>query len=263
MRLTVVGSGTAAPEADRACSAYFVQHGPTRLLLDCGPGAVHRMAQLGLPWYGLDHVAISHFHNDHIGDLPMLLFALKWGREQRRSEPLTIWGPSGIRDRLHRLGRALGGHVEDPGFPLTVNELPAGTEVRLSDEITIGVASTPHTEESIAYRLEVEGDGSLGYTGDTGPSDPIARFLRGVDVLIAECSLSDEDAIPTHLSPTSLASLARAAEPGRLVVTHVYPWLDARDVLGLVRGAGWDGGLERARDGLRIDLAPSHDQNGT
>lgn len=254
MRLTIVGCGTAAPEADRVCSAYFVQNGPTSLLMDCGPGAVHRMAQLGLPWHRLDHVALSHFHNDHIGDLPMLLFAMKWGREERRSAPLTLWGPEGTGDRLDRLASALGEHVTDPGFPLVVQEVAPGDEVRLGTELTVSVAKTPHTDESVAYRVHGTRGGAIGYTGDTGPSDTVAAFLRGVDVLIAECALPDDSAIPMHLSPSSLAALANAADPDRLVVTHVYPWLDARDVLGLVREAGWSGRLDRARDGLRLEL---------
>lgn len=254
MRITVAGSGTAAPEPDRACSGYFVEHGDTRLLLDCGPGVVHHLARFGLPWHRLDHLAITHFHNDHIGDIPMLLFALKWGRRQRRSEPLAVWGPPGIEDRMRRLARALGDHVLDPGFPLDVRELEPGQEARLADDLSLLTAETPHTAESVAYRVEAAGGGVLGYTGDTGPSPAVARFLSACDVLIAECSLADDDAIPTHLSPSSLADMARAASPGRLVVTHVYPWLEASEPLRLISDAGWEGAMIRAADGSALEI---------
>lgn len=253
MRLTVAGSGTAAPEQARVCSGYFVEHGDLRILLDCGPGVVHHLARFGLPWTALDHVAISHFHNDHLGDLPMLLFALKWGAERRRTAPLTVWGPAGLRQRLVRLAEALGDHVADPGFPLEVRELGPGVSAALAAGVELRTAKTPHTDESLAFRLTAAGS-TLGYTGDTGPSDEVARFLAGCDALIAECSLPDDDAIPTHLSPTTLAALARTAAPTRLIVTHVYPSLDVRDPLGLLAAAGWDGAATRAEDGLRLDL---------
>lgn len=255
MTLTVVGSGTAAPEADRVCSGYFLDDSGTRLLLDCGPGVVHHLAAFDLPWRTLDQVAITHFHNDHLGDLPMLLFALKWGARERRTDLLTIRGPAGLARRLDRLADGLGDHVRDPGFPLRVEEVAPGDAVRLGPGLVLRAAKTPHTDESLAYRVEGPG-GVLGYTGDTGPSADVARFLAGCDLLVAECSLPDENAIPTHLSPRSLAEMAGVAEPGRLLVTHVYPQLDARDPVGLVARAGWRGAAARATDGLRLAVRP-------
>ncbi|MFW6330797.1 MAG: MBL fold metallo-hydrolase [Gemmatimonadota bacterium] len=252
MRLTVVGSGTAAPEPERVCSGYGVETAATRLLLDCGPGVVHRMAALGVPWPRLDHVLFTHFHNDHTGDLPTLFFALKWGVVERRTAPLTLWAPRGIRDRLRAMEAAFGDHVADPGFPVVVREIGPGESFTAGD-VVIAVANTPHTPESVAYRIDRAGV-RLGYTGDTGPSEELGPFFTGCDVLLAECSLPDEEATDNHLSPASLAALATAAAPHRLVVTHVYPRLDALDPLALLRRAGWAGHTLRARDGLALSV---------
>jgi ribonuclease BN (tRNA processing enzyme) len=57
MRVTCVGTGTAAPEADRACSGYWVEAGEVQLLLDCGPGVVHSLARVGAAWPAITHLA--------------------------------------------------------------------------------------------------------------------------------------------------------------------------------------------------------------
>lgn len=220
--------------------------------MDCGAGVVHGMARLGLDWPRLDHLLISHFHNDHIGDIPMLFFALKWGVVERRTTPLTVWAPRGIQGRLRAMAAAFGDHVADPGFPVVVRQVAPGDRFEVG-AIAVTAASTPHTDESLAYRLEHDA-GVLGYTGDTGPSVEVARFLAGCDLLVAECSLPDDAAMATHLTPSSLAAMAAEARPDRVVVAHVYPQLEALDPLARIREAGWEGELIRARDGLRLSL---------
>ncbi len=260
MRLTVLGSGTAAPEADRVCSAYLVEAGATRLLLDCGPGAVHHAARFGAEWAAITHVALTHFHNDHVGDLPYLFFAWSWGRAEPRSAPLTVLGPTGTRALLAGMGRLFGSHVAKPPFRVEVLEVGHGDAVELGDT-RVRVHRTPHTDQSVAYR--VEADGAVGYTGDTEHDAALAAFFAGVDLLIAECSLPDDEAVAGHLTPSGLAELARRARPGRLVVTHVYPQLARLDVAGLLADAGWDGVAVRARDGLVLETEASVDDSGT
>lgn len=252
MKLTIVGSGTAAPEEDRVCSGYLLEADDTRLLMDCGAGVVHRMARLGLPWPRLDHLLLTHFHNDHIGDVPMLFFALKWGVAEARTAPLTVWAPHGIQQRLGAMTAAFGDHVADPGFPVVVRDVAPGDRFT-AGAASIAVTDTPHTDDSVAYRIEHD-RATFGYTGDTGPSRDVGRFLAGCDVLVAECSLPDNEEHAGHLSPSSLAAMARMAAPGRLVVTHVYPQLDVLDPIARVREAGWAGELVRARDGLTLSI---------
>src|SRR3990172_11088705 len=116
MQITCVGTGTAVPERDRACSGYWVAAGDARLLVDCGPGVVHSLARLGVSWSDLTHLVLSHFHNDHIGDVPFLFFALHYGVTEPRRTPLMVIGPSGTKQLFGRLGRAFGSHIRRPAF---------------------------------------------------------------------------------------------------------------------------------------------------
>lgn len=245
------------PEADRACSSYYIEHGTARILVDCGPGAVQALARLNLPWPELTHLFITHFHSDHVGALPGLFFALRHGiHPPRVDEPLAVYGPPGTRRLFRGLSDVLGDFLTDPGFPVTVTDVVPGTEVRAGD-VSVGAQDVPHTPESIALRFDVE-EGCLVYTGDTGPDEALIEFSRGAQVLVAECSLPDELVGDNHLSPTRVARLAERARAARLVVTHVYPqFRESADVLHLIHAAGYAGPKDLAREGLRIDIGGS------
>jgi ribonuclease BN (tRNA processing enzyme) len=251
---TVVGCGTAVPEPDHVCSGYLLQTPDVRLLLDCGPGVVHHLARFDLPWRDLSHVAITHFHNDHLAELPALFFSLKHGQLPPRTEPLTLIGPAGLSDRRGHLAAALGEHVSDPGFPVAELEVAQGADVVLADGTTLRCHRTPHTDHSLAYRIDGAG-WSVGYTGDTGFSEDVARFLAGTDLLAMECSMPEDRAMDTHLTPGRVARMARIAAPGELLVVHVYPLLDRAELPGLLRAAGWTGRTAIAQDGLRRVIA--------
>ena len=250
-RLHVLGCGTAAPSADRVGSGYLLRTTDVTALFDCGPGIVHRLAQQGAPaWQQLTHVVITHFHTDHIADLPALFFGLRHGMQPARRAPLSVVGPTGTRKLFARLANAFGHFLREPGFAVEITEL--GDDGRFdSAAISLHACRTPHTNNSLAYRVDVPGL-RFGLTGDTGPSDAVGAFLSGVDELIAECSLPDAAAIPTHLSPSSLAALAQRAQPGRLIVTHCYPQLDREALPALLERAGWRGPVTVAFDGLAI-----------
>lgn len=259
--LTILGSGTLAPDARHHSAAHHLRLPSASVLLDCGPGTTHGFARHGVAWHDLTHIALSHYHNDHVGDLAAVLFALKHGPPARRTEPLTLLGPQGFTGFLGRLADALGDHVTDPGFELRVVEVGPG---RPFDDaaagFTLSCHPTPHTPESLAYRVEGAW-GAVGYTGDTGPSDEVAAFLDGCDVLVAECNSPDQPGAgapppeATHLSPTTLARLAEVARPRLLAVVHVSP-LHTPDEAARGVSAGYGGVVVAASDGMRVVLGP-------
>ena len=251
--LTILGSGTLVPDAERGSASHHLETGSASLLMDCGAGTLHGLAAHGVAWEKLTHIAISHFHSDHIGDLAALLFAFKHGTLVPRTERLTLLGPPGFRTVLEGLAAALGEHVLHPGFDLEVVELDLdGVFADAGGAFMLRCFPTPHTDESVAFAIEGAW-GSVGYTGDTGPSVEVAHFLSGSGVLIAECALTDPPAMEFHLSPRGLAEMAGVVGPDLLVVTHVYGPQTPAEAVEAVRQR-YTGRTLAGVDGLRVRI---------
>jgi ribonuclease BN (tRNA processing enzyme) len=229
VRLTTVGTGTAAPVADRVQAGHLVECGGVRMLLDCGSGVSFRLASLGIDWATITHLALTHFHADHVLDVPTMLTAWRHGMLPPRSAPLEIIGPAGTATLVDRLTDALGISWREYGFPVTIREMPAGERAALADGVVLESRSVPHTVESVAYLIDGPGH-RVVYSGDTGFDEGFAHWAAGCDVLLIECSLPESMAIPTHLTPQQVATIAKIASPGLLALTHLYPPLERVDV---------------------------------
>lgn len=223
------------------------------MLLDCGAGTLPALPRYGLDWPAVTHVFLSHFHLDHIAELPALLFALKHSPEvEQRASPLRVMGPAGTVDLLRAWEVALGYDLLTLRFPVEVEEMHPGREVRLADGHSMRVHPTLHTKESLAVRLQERG-ASVCYTGDATYSDELAAFSRKADLLIAECSFEKPRAELRHMSIPEVAKLARRAEVPRLMATHLYPELDRVDVRGEIARI-FSGSVIIAHDGLRLEI---------
>lgn len=254
-RFTTLGTGTIALSGDRSCAGYLYEADEVRLLLDCGSGITRRLAELGVAWPAITHVALTHFHVDHHGDLPTLVSAWKNGQTPPRSTPLSLIGPVGTAALFERLAAAYGDWLRNPGFPVELREIAPGETIALSPAVRLSAQKVPHTAESVAYSIE-RGNRRVVYTGDTGPDDALGDWARHCDLLVCECSLPTSMAMKEHLTPEQCGALAARANPRHVVLTHFNPAVERVDILGLV-AVQFSGPVTLARDGWSIDLEPS------
>jgi ribonuclease BN (tRNA processing enzyme) len=252
LRLVTLGTGTVALVGERVCAGHYVEAGAVKLLIDCGSGVTHRLAELALPWRAITHVAFTHFHLDHVSDFATLVFAWKYGDLPGRSAPLTLIGPQGTAALVGRIADAFGEWLRDPGFAITIVEIEPGGRFDLGDGASISATKVPHTDESVAYSIE-RGGRRVVYTGDTGYDPMFAEWARGADVLLCECSLPTEMAIPSHLTPEQCGALAAAALPKHLVLTHFYPPVERVDIRAVV-AAHYAGPVTLAGDGATFEI---------
>jgi ribonuclease BN (tRNA processing enzyme) len=261
MRLTVIGTGTAAPHPRRVQTGVLIECDAVRLLIDCGSGVVFRMAQLNLDWRTLTHVAVTHFHADHCSDLPTLVFGWRYGMLPARSAPVDVMGPVGTHALLGRLDGLFHLPLTGSTPQLRITELVPREPADLGHGVAIEACKVPHTAESVAYAVTWRGRRAV-FSGDTGFDAEFGEWAAGADLLLLECSLPESLAIPMHLTPEQCGVLAGLASPGLLVLTHLYPPVEDVDIAGAVR-AHYAGPLVIASDGWSQQVEPVAAESGT
>ncbi|HYF91709.1 MAG TPA: MBL fold metallo-hydrolase [Symbiobacteriaceae bacterium] len=249
MELTVLGRYSPYPAPGGAMNGYLVQHGNTRLLLDCGNGVAARLLER-LPLEQLTAVICSHLHEDHIADVHCLRFAQAGARRTGRTDgKLQIYAPAQPASNHSWIEGAEDNqdlHTYDPDRPLVLG----GLEVRFFP--------TNHPIPCYAMRIKpVDAEGPvLFYTGDTGVHAPLVEAAKGASLLLVEASLteaySDKKSFG-HLSAAEAAALARDAGCKRCIFTHIYPGLDPQDLLA--EGRPVHAGIEIAEEGRTYRLS--------
>jgi len=257
MQLVVLGSGTSVFHPQRAAAAFWLETESGSLLLDCGADEPHRMAEENLDWPNLDAVWISHLHLDHCGGLAPFLFGVKHAPQtQTRQKPLRIFACAGVEKLLKATDDSHNYKLFQLPFPFELKEVSADDATQrfeILPGLEADILSTPHRPESLALRLTDKSGTTIVYTSDTGFAEEIAEFARAADLLILECSFYRNKPVPTHLELADAMCIAQAAEPRRLLLTHLYPEWDGIDLEGEAKKL-WSGETIAAKDGLRLEI---------
>src|SRR5207302_8674683 len=93
-----LGCGDAFGSGGRFQTCFLVRSDTARFLIDCGASSLIAMNRFGVDPAEIDLILLSHLHGDHYGGLPFFLLDAQILR--RRTRPLVIAGPPGLRKRL-------------------------------------------------------------------------------------------------------------------------------------------------------------------
>lgn len=212
LAVTVLGCSGSFPGPGAACSGYLVDDGSTRIWVDAGPGTLANL-QRQIALDQLDAIVLSHEHPDHRSDLEGWNVVCQHLLERTG---FPVYAPAGLRERTYQ--------PDTPAF--TWHVVAAGASVDIGT-VRFTFSRTDHGPETLAMRIEAGGR-SLGYSADTGPAWSLAALGPGLDLALCEATLSiEEEDTMQHLSARQAGAQARAAGAGRLVLTHLWPTLDA------------------------------------
>lgn len=261
--LSIIGNSAGVPAPGGACSAYLVETPATKLVLDCGPGALPQL-RTKLRMCEIDGVVISHMHTDHFLDLLALNVAVFTEHEEDGGggplRRVPVFLPPGALETVAACFHGLTVNVAGSNASrwqqgLDCREYAPGERLTLGDAVVEIVGPTQHSTLCFGMRVEA-GGATLGYTGDTARCDAAIDIGRDADLFLAECTLMEPGpASYTHIAAGELGEVAQASGCGRLLATHVTrtdpAWLAE---LGDRIAATYSGPIDVVRLGATYDL---------
>jgi ribonuclease BN (tRNA processing enzyme) len=249
MKLTVLGCAGSFPGPDSPCSAYLVEAGGYRLLLDFGTGSLTSLQRAG--YLGaIDAIVLSHLHCDHMLDACSYMVVRRYAPDGPYPR-LPLYGPSGVRERLVAVyGAPDEGPIEDV---YSLHTLTSGTRNIGPFEVTADRVN--HPVETYGLRVAHAGR-VLAYSADTGMCEALLRLADKADVFLCEASYLDGRPNPPdlHLTGGEAGSIATKAGVGRLLLTHlVQAWGNEAETLEAA-SASFAGPVDLARAGVTYEI---------
>lgn len=248
MRLTVLGCAGSFPGPESACSAYLVEEGDFRLLVDFGSGSLSALQRYaGL--HAIDAILLTHLHCDHMLDACTYVVVRRYD-PGGPLPPIPVYAPAGAPDRIAAAYSSDEGPVDDvyTFYGLQPGTFPIGP-------FTVTVDRVNHPVETYGVRLEAKGR-VIAYSSDTAPCEALLRLALGADLFLCEASYLDgmDNPPDLHLTGREAGEVATKAGVGQLLLTHlVAAWGSEADTLEAA-SAAFTGPLEIVRPGSRYEI---------
>ncbi|GIJ12500.1 MBL fold metallo-hydrolase [Micromonospora andamanensis] len=218
--------------------------------VDAGSGTLAQL-QRHVRLDELDAIWISHLHADHSADLLTAYYGALYADIQLTA-PIPLYGPPGIAGRLaHFLTNT---DIRSPmEFAFAVEELHDGHQVRVG-ALTLTSRAVAHGIPAFALRVETT-ERSLVYSGDTAPCPGLTSLAKGCDVLLCEAESAQAPSAgeQVHHTPEDAGDTARAAQAGRLIVTHVGRFLTPQQAVARAK-TRFDGPIDYAAPGATFPV---------
>ncbi len=277
IEVTLLGTGSPIPDANRAGPSTLVRAGGQTFLVDCGRGVQQRLTAAGTGAAGVTALLLTHLHSDHIADLGDVIIT-RWVSEFTPDPaPLPIIGPPGTAEVVEATLKAFGfdigyriAHHADLTSPppVEVFEYTDGP-VWDRDGVQIRVAPTDHrpVAPTIGFRVE-HGDASVVLAGDTVPCESLDTLASGAGALVHTVIRKDLiDAMPMqrirdicdyHSSVEQAAATATRAGVGILILTHYVPAIapGQEDEWRALAATAFDRQIELGDDLHRVEVHP-------
>ncbi len=242
-KVTLLGTGSPAPRADRFGPSTLVEAGDQKLLFDAGRGVPIRLRQINVPLGKINILFITHYHSDHTSGIPDV-WLTGWLPPVfgRRNTPFHVIGPVGAKALMSNLEKA---YALDIKIRLEDEKLPPAGIATVVDEfdkdgvvfekndvkvIAFEVDHGPAIKPAVGYRVECKGH-SVVISGDTRYNQNVIKYGSGADVLIHEVGSARPELLATsipvqriiahHTTPREAGLVFSQAKPKMAVYTHI------------------------------------------
>lgn len=250
---------------DRSEPATLMIVDGRQYLIDCGIGTARRMVESGIDSKEIKTIFFTHLHADHdMGRADVMANDFFEREAAGAADPINIYGPPQTRELVNSAFRfisvgfrpfAAGNFLayQQVGgkfvSPFVAHEIGHDGVALQDGRIRVTAAENSHyagiaesrrgafKSYSYSYRFDTP-NGSIVFTGDTGPSEAVTALSRGADVLVTEATYRDPDALDRMLANTQTKAHWTAAR-ARIFGEHFRAeHLDAAEVGDLASKAG-------------------------
>lgn len=250
-KVAMLGTGTPNPNPSQSGCSVAIVVNETPYIVDFGPGLVRRAAALspeyGGPVKGLDvknikHAFLTHLHSDHTTGYPDLILT-PW--VAGRDEPLEVFGPEGINAMTSNILKAYREDIRyrvygaqpanNQGWRVNSHEITNEGVIYEDKNVKVEAFPVPHGTWPNAWGFRfTTPDKVIVLSGDSAPSEKVAEYASGADILIHEVyykkAWDTKDDFwknyhaHNHTSTVELAAIAGKAKPKLVVLYHILYW---------------------------------------
>ncbi len=222
-----LGCGDAFGSGGRFQTCISVRTAFDRSLMDCGASSLIPIKRAKIDPGEVSRILVTHLHGDHFGGIPF--FILDAQLVTKRTTPLDIIGPPGIRERVLTAMEVLfpGSAAARRKFTLRFIELKPRTKTAI-DGVFLEGFPVINESGSTPYALRIETGGRvIAYSGDTEWTPALAEAAHGADLFICEAYLFEKK-VKGHLDYSTFLSRRRELSCNRIALTHMSEEMLAR-----------------------------------
>jgi ribonuclease Z len=223
--LHLLGTGAAVSDAHRTTTMLACTTEDRTLVIDCGGDVVQRLLEAHIELGSISGMIVTHEHPDHVSGFPLFVEKI-W--LAGRKKPIPVYGIRPALEQARRVFDAFDTSSWDVP-EIRWNEVEMNESAAVLEDDLWRVTSSPgrHGVPVIGLRITAKGGGgTVAYSCDTEPSQPIRRLSEGADILVHESTGEGMG----HSSAEQAAEIARAAGAKRLILVHLPPGLSEGDL---------------------------------
>lgn len=239
MKLKILGTGSFFANINRTSSSFLLETDNLKILIDCGPGTLIRLSQMGIKPEDLDYVFITHFHPDHTSDLfPLFMnycLADLFELGSIIKFPKFI-GPTGI-------GKFMFNYSQNSEL-LALNKWNKIEFVDYQPSMDFGnfkfkafkVEHSTFGFKANAYSLRFEVNGKIiAFSGDSTDCLGVRDACKNADLFICDASYSKGKSSPAHMDTSSIGEISQSSQVKKVLLTHFYPQVENMDLIPEVK----------------------------
>jgi ribonuclease Z len=226
MEIIFLGTAGSIARKNRDNTSLVIKQKNNFLLIDVPGAIVQKFRRLGIDYYQINNIFVTHIHPDHIYGLPAFIHARMFDSDS----VINIFGHKESLKFIRKLLSIF--RLRRKNFPnIKFHKLQPDSCLSISHKIEIITFKTKHSLESLGLKIKYKNN-SIVYTSDTAYSLNTVKMSAGVDYLIHDCFAPTRffkaypQLLKMHSSPETIARVYKKSKFKTVIPIHFSGELD-------------------------------------